>query len=192
MNGKIKKIYLGKYSIIFAHENVYQNNEKSQLDILLRIKIFENNKEIYQYLIETNGIVGDVIQESYLIDKKSLLLCYFDTLFKFSIPDLKLLWKVKVDEACCFGIYQLEEDYLIHGELEISRINRDGEIIWQKTGGDIWTTLEGTKIEINKNFIIATDWDYNKYKFDYNGNLIEEIKNNSKGGIHLYNKINEK
>jgi hypothetical protein len=93
-----------------------------------------------------------------------------------TIPDLNLEWKTVADVATCFGIYYLDKDYVVHGELEITRLDKDGKIIWQKGGRDIWLTLEGIDdFVVYDNYILATDWDYNRYKFDFDGNLLEEF-----------------
>ena len=49
----------------------------------------------------------------------------------------------------CFGIHFLDEDYVIHGELEITRLDKDGKIVWQYIGRDIWTTPEGTDLAMS-------------------------------------------
>jgi len=62
-------------------------------------------------------------------------------------------------------------DFIIHGELEITRINKNGNIIWQNSGSDIFVTLDGDNdLKIIENNIYVESWDGRKYKFDYNGN----------------------
>ena len=94
-----------------------------------------------------------------------------------TIPDLDLEWKTISDTATCFGIHYLDKDYVVHGELEITRLDKDGKIVWQKSGRDIWTTAEAfDDFAVYDNYILATDWGYNRYKFDFDGNLLEEYK----------------
>lgn len=72
----------------------------------------------------------------------------------------------------CFEIFYLEKDYLVHGELDITRLDKNGKIIWQNSGKDIFTTLEGKDdFCLTETEIIAKDWNYEKYIFDYDGNL---------------------
>ena len=56
--------------------------------------------------------------------------------------------------------------------MEISRIDKNGKLLWQKGGCEIFTTLEGNGNDfyITDNYIFATDWDYNTYSFDFDGN----------------------
>ena len=56
---------------------------------------------------------------------------------------MNLKWNTQADEVTCFQIYVLQEDYIIHGELEISRIDKNGNIKWQYSGADIFVTSDG-------------------------------------------------
>lgn len=114
-----------------------------------------------------------------MISYGGLVVCCSNTVFKLSIPELNLEWKTQADFAACFGIYYLDKDYLVHGELEITRLNKYGQIVWQRSGRDIWTTPEGyDDFGVFKNYILATDWRYYRYKFNFNGKLLEEYKIN--------------
>ncbi|MDR2840404.1 MAG: hypothetical protein LBV75_03945, partial [Paludibacter sp.] len=45
--------------------------------------------------------------------------------------------------------------------------------IWQQGGRDIFTTIDGQNcFALKDNYIVATDWENNKYKFDYDGHII--------------------
>jgi hypothetical protein len=93
--------------------------------------------------------------------------------FKLSLPDLALLWVLKADAFTCLSVYPYEADCIVHGELEISRVNSEGKILWQQGGRDIWITLDGTESFVMKEDCIqAVDFEYNRYTFDFNGNLI--------------------
>ena len=82
---------------------------------------------------------------------------------------MTLLWRTKADTATCFEIYKYQDRSIIHGELEISRLNIRGKILWQQISADIFTTLDGeNNFLLTDNYILATDWENNKYKFDDN------------------------
>ena len=42
-----------------------------------------------------------------------------------------------------FTIYKFKDDFIIHGELEIFRITKLGDIKWSFSGKDIWVNIEG-------------------------------------------------
>jgi len=88
-----------------------------------------------------------------------------------SIPELTLLWRTHADQGTCFEIYKYQGSYIVHGEFEISRLHKNGKIIWQQSGADIFTTIEGRKdFELTDKYIIATDFENRVCKFDYDGN----------------------
>ncbi|MEK6256314.1 MAG: hypothetical protein N2C13_03225, partial [Chloroflexota bacterium] len=80
-----------------------------------------------------------------------------------SVPSLKLKWETQADEGTCFGVHHstIKQCYISHGELEISRLNYDGEIEWKFSGKDIFTgelNIVGDTIEVsdfnNENYAI--------------------------------------
>ena len=94
-----------------------------------------------------------------------------------SFPDFNLLWKTKTDQISCFEIFKKDDFYIVHEELEISKLDNNGKILWQKSGVDIFTTISGKNdFQLNENYIIATDWENRTYKFDYNGNDFTDMK----------------
>ena len=118
-----------------------------------------------------SSVFGIKIFQDYQFLKSAVIRS--DTIFCLSIPDLNLLWHTKADTGTCFEIYKYQDSYIVHGELEISRLDRDGKILWQKIGSDIFTTLDGEdNFVLTDNYILATDWENNKYKFDYNGKSV--------------------
>ncbi len=137
------------------------------------IKVFEDEKILKSAVIGSIGGGTGIHDKSVIIESNRILICCSDSIFCLSIPDLNLLWQTKADSATCFGIHKCNDSYIIHGELQISRLNQNGEIVWQQSGGDIFTTLEGKDdFEITDEFIFATDWENRKYKFDFNGQII--------------------
>ena len=94
-------------------------------------------------------------------------------LFCLGLPDLQLNWQTTVDLAACFEVFKLEEDYIVHGEIEISRIDKYGKIKWSFSGVDIFVVLDETKsFVLHSDHIFLTDFEKNTYKIDFNGKLI--------------------
>ncbi|AMZ73386.1 MULTISPECIES: hypothetical protein [Pseudomonas] len=79
-------------------------------------------------------------------------------------PD-QILWTAKVDTATCFGIYWENQHRVLlsHGELEITSLSIDGDIIWQVSGAEIFS--EGFRLL--SDYIEAVDFDRSVYWFDY-------------------------
>lgn len=138
------------------------------------LKTFENGKIISTAIIDSIGGGSGIHKNSQIIENERIIVCCSDSVFCLSVSDLNLIWKTEADQASCSEIFKFNESYIIHGEMEISRLNLDGEIMWQKSGADIFTTEKGTDdFEINESYIKATDWENRTYKFDFYGILME-------------------
>jgi hypothetical protein len=87
-----------------------------------------------------------------------------DTLCALALPSLDLLWHRQVDTATCFGVYySAKHDCLIsHGELEIARVSRSGEIEWSSSGEDIFS--EG--LELFPDHAEAVDFNQTVYRIE--------------------------
>lgn len=137
------------------------------------IKVYNDETEVSSCIILGSGGSTTVHETSLLLDKNKLLLCCCDTLFCLALPDLSLLWQTKADTATCFQVFKLQEDYIVHGELEISRIDEKGQIKWQFSGEDIFLKLEGGDgFELTTDSILLCDFNNKKYKIDFNGKSV--------------------
>lgn len=164
----------GSVDNVNHYDFVYFDKSENHFPSVFGIKIFQDNTLIKSAVIGSIGGGTGVHDTSTIIEKERLLICCSDTIFCLSIPDLTLLWRTQADHATCFEIYKYQDSYIIHGELEISRLDKDGKILWQQGGADIFATLDGKdSFVITDNCILATDWENRKYKFDYNGIIIK-------------------
>lgn len=162
---------------IKTYKKTFISGDKSALTTQIGIEVFEDDDLKSSCIIGSEGGGTGITGNTTLISYGGLVICCSNTVFKLTIPELNLEWKTISDSATCYGIHYLDKDYVVHGELEITRLNKDGKIVWQKGGRDIWTTAEGIDdFAVHDEFILATDWDYNRYKFDFNGKLLEEYK----------------
>ena len=159
------------YSLVFLNADEYKPTSQ------IGIQVYDNDKLLSDCIIGAEGGGTGIHPNSTLISYGGIVVCCSNTIFKLSLTDLNLEWKTKADDATCFGVHYLDEDYIVHGELEISRIDKEGNIVWHKSGRDIWTTAEGIDdFAVYDDYILATDWGYNRYKFDFYGNLLEDYK----------------
>lgn len=164
----------GSADNVDQYNYVYFDKSGYQLVSIFGIKIFQEETLIKSAVIGSIGGATVIHDSSTIIENDRLVLCCADSIFCLSIPELTLLWKTQADQATCFQIYKYEDSYIIHGELEISRLDRNEKILWQHGGSDIFTTLDGNEnFVITKDFILATDWENRKYKFGFDGTIIE-------------------
>ncbi|QJD96766.1 hypothetical protein HH214_13255 [Mucilaginibacter robiniae] len=155
------------------YDAVYLNEDHYKPTSLYIIKLYQDGKLIKNVLIGALGSGIGIHRSSQVIEQDRMVICCCDMVFCLSLPELDLLWKTKADWAVCFEIFKYMEDYIVHGEIDISRIDKDGKIMWQQSGADIFTTAEGKNdFILTKDYILATDWGYCKYKFDFDGNRL--------------------
>ncbi len=161
-----------KRELLCDYDAVYGDTVSSGLSEL-SIQLLYNTHVIKRVRIIPNGGGCNFIASSAVVVHDKITLCYGDSVFCLSIPELSLLWKTKADESYCFEIYSVQSYYFIHGELEISCLNGNGDSIWQQSGADIFITPDGTgNFFVTENYIQVSDWNGNEYRFDFKGKSI--------------------
>jgi hypothetical protein len=118
----------GSADNINAYDFVYFDKSEYHFQSIYGIKIFQDNTLIKSAVIGSIGGGTAIHDTSTIIENDRLLVCCSDTIFCLSIPDLTLLWRTKADQVTCFEIYKYQNSYIIHGEFEITRLDKDGEI----------------------------------------------------------------
>jgi hypothetical protein len=117
--------------------------------------------------------------QSVKLDEEDLILSIGFTLLSFNLSTMQVNWAIRPDRAELFEFYDLEDDILVRGELEIHRVDKKGNILWSYGGRDIWVNIDGQKeIEINKDTLKLIDFESNEYWIDLNG---KTLKDNPKG-----------
>jgi outer membrane protein assembly factor BamB len=155
------------------YDFVYFDESEYHFPSVLGIRIYQDDTLLKSAVIGSNGGGIGIHDTSAIVENDRFLVCCSNSIFCLSIPDLTLLWRTQADQATCFEIYKYHDSYIIHGELEISRLDKDGKILWQQSGADIFTTVDGKdSFVITDTHILVTDWENRKYKFDFNGQSI--------------------
>ena len=157
-------------------------SEKGEWNSYLRIEI--RNEKSKRTCIVT-GIQGSTyLQEandtqngqSVKIDSDNLLLSLGLTFVSIDLNELKLNWKLEPDMAEVFEFYDLENDYLLRGEVGIHRIDKTGHVKWTFSATDIWVNMEGRpEVEITENSIKLLDFNSDPYEIDFDGKEIKKL-----------------
>lgn len=151
------------------HEDrFYPNNKYSVI-------VYQDAEEISSAVICEIGGKTSITGKTFVIDGDKIWICIGDKVYCLTIPKLELVWCKKLDYVTVFSINKLENDFIIHGELEIKRITKSGEIVWYFSGRDIWINMEGkTELQIENDRIKLFDFESNEYNINFNGKLIED------------------
>ena len=137
------------------------------------IKVYNNNLIIYNCIICVSGGMTLIHTNSTIFNDEKLLICCSNSIFCLSLPTLDKIWETTSDLVTCFQIFKLQEEYLIHGEHQITKLDKDGKLKWKFSGSDIFvTTNNDEEFKIERDGIILTDFSNTKYKLDFDGNFI--------------------
>jgi len=137
------------------------------------IKIFRHDELLNDCIIIGSGGATGIQPRSSLISDREILICCCDTIFCISVDDLQLKWLTRADQATCFGIYGIGEYYITHGEMEISKIDKNWNIVWQFGGLDIFVSLDqDNAFKLNNDSIELIDFIGVQYKIDFDGNIL--------------------
>jgi len=156
------------YTNAYIESNEFRNNS------LHGISVYKNEDEISNAVIGAGGGATGIHQTCCLIKNDVLFVCCGQKVYALLLPSLNLYWDRTLDMATCFEIYEYEDDLIVHGEVEISRLTTAGETKWQFSGRDIFVTMDGKKeFQIIEGGITLIDFQGYKYVLDGNGKLIE-------------------
>ncbi|MGB1248240.1 MAG: hypothetical protein ACPG4Z_05100 [Chitinophagales bacterium] len=162
------------YSKVFGNDN--QRNETTKY----RIEAYQNEILIDKCLLIGHEGATSINENTILKINSDLIICCSNYVFCIATPELNVRWKTKADLITCFQIFNYQTDYIIHGENQITRLDKNGKIKWEFSGEDIFVSTDDNKeIEFTNESILLKDFNESKYQIDFNGNLITDtIRNN--------------
>jgi hypothetical protein len=159
---------ISSYNIEYGDGDSYNSSSKHG------IRISKDGQEISSSIIYEVGGSTTIHERSYLIKNDSIFICCGSMIYSLTLPMLKLNWCKELDMATCFGIYEFENDFIIHGEVEISRLSENGTIKWTFSARDIFVSMNGKKeFEIIGDTIKLIDFGNYEYILDADGNEIK-------------------
>ena len=161
---------------LWLYKDSYQIEirEKEAHPPQVTVYLYQAEEEIKNVVLTAGGSLSSLWEKSALLDGDRLLIACGNEVFCILLPSLELLWHTQVDMATCFEIAPYQDDYITHGEVEISRLNRQGEILWQFSGKDIFVspTEPAPSFTLIPKGIELIDFNYGSYLVDYQGKII--------------------
>ena len=163
-------------NILWLYKDSYQIEirEKKAHPPQVAVYLYQTEEEIKNVVLTGGGSVSSLWEKSALLDGDRLLIACGNEVFCILLPTLELLWHTQVDMATCFQIVAYQDDYITHGEVEIVRLNKQGEILWQFSGKDIFVspTERTPAFTFTPMGIELVDFNYENYLIDYDGKII--------------------
>ena len=119
------------------------------------IEIVFDGMIIRSCVVTADGGASGVYGRSAFLRSNTCYIAVGPFVCAFCVPELKLLWHRKVDDATCFGVYNAEnyQSVISHGELEIVRLDYDGNHKWSSSGRDIFSG----EFSVYEHHIVAVD-----------------------------------
>lgn len=168
---------VGSADNTFTYDSVYQDEEVNEYQSSKHaVKVFQDGQLIKSAIVCAVGGSTTIHDNSAVVKNDSLYIACADKVFSLTLPDLQLGWTIQVDQATCFGIYKADNGLFTHGELSVTRLGTDGQIIWQAGLRDIIVTIDSDKDSfiMHDDYIELEDFNRNNYKLDFNGKFIED------------------
>ncbi|RKE52748.1 hypothetical protein [Sphingobacterium detergens] len=162
---------LRRYKRVYVDDSCDRYSNVSNVAILVK----HGQDEVASAILCDIGVFTGLSESSFIIEENVLYICAGNKLYYLNIPDLTLKWKGQVDYVTNFSVQKLKDDLLVHGELEILRITKLGEIKWRFGGHDIWVNNDGHKeMTVLPKSIKLVDFQSNCYELDFDGNIISQ------------------
>ncbi len=156
------------YDIIMNPFKYKRNNYAKAMEIVIQNEVYDETR------IALIGSLYGYESDCAVLNNKELLVLIDKDIFIINIDDYML---VKYKSTDCFGdnfaVYLVNDGYIIHGEMEIFKLDYELNKVWQFSGADIFVTqddklpflIDGDRLKIY-------DWNGTYYEIDLNGNLI--------------------
>jgi hypothetical protein len=166
---------IGSADNSFIYDFVYNDEESLTYQASKHVvKVYKDN-EIYKTAIvcAVAGATG-INKNSAVLENEDLYICCADKVFCLKLPTLTLNWMTQVDQSTCFGIYKADNGIFTHGELQVSRLDDKGNIVWDIGLRDIIDNIDSDEscFKIHDNYIELMDFNSNKYKLGFDGKFI--------------------
>jgi len=156
----------------YIYDNEYYDRSLANHHLLSKcgLSIMKDGDVLKRVIIMSSGSPTRVHSKSFVIDDSSLIIIVGNRTFCLSLPDLILDWQTECDYSCCLGIYRFLYNFIVNGELEITCIDKGGNIQWQFSGADIFVDPEGEDcLCILNDRIKVRDWNGDSYLLDSDG-----------------------
>jgi hypothetical protein len=127
------------------------------------VLITKDGKLISSALIMAGGGFSGTNDWSVAMVADKMIMAIGNMIMAMSIPELDVKWQIKADDATCFAVYNIQnhQRLVVHGEIQISCVDYCGNMIWQRSGRDIFSG----SCSIRGNVIVVEDFNNKVYKF---------------------------
>ena len=158
-----------RYYDIIHNPCRYEHNDFSKT-LAIHIDLFSK-----EYNIALVGSFYTYDIDCAVLENETLTVLQNDTITVINIFDGSIIKHIKFDcLGCNYGIYKVQQGFIIYGEIEIIMLDVDFIKKWSFFGKDIFVSLSNKKpFELRDNSICLYDFEDNYYEIDYDGKTIK-------------------
>lgn len=132
----------------------------------------KDKHEISSAILCENGGKAELTQDSFKLAEDRLWICVGDKMYCLSMPSLEVIWFNNVDFGTIHSVNFFAEDLIIHGNMGLARIGKDGEIKWKfNEGNGVFIPGEG-RLRIFEKHLELIDGNDQKFKINEFGEAI--------------------
>ena len=126
------------------------------------------------------ALIGDFYsydKDCAVLEDKILTILQNDAIVQLNINDGTMIKFKEFDcFGCNYGIYRVQNGYIVYGEIEIIMLDFNFNKKWSFSGKDIFVSMSDKKaFELCENSIKLHDFEGNFYEIDFSGKLISEV-----------------
>ena len=126
------------------------------------------------------ALIGDFYsyeEDCAVLEDEILTILQNDAIVQLNINDGNMINFKEFDcFGCNYGIYRVQNGYIVYGEIEITMLDFDFNKKWSFSGKDIFVSMSDKKaFELCENSIKLHDFEENFYEIDFSGKLISGV-----------------
>ena len=166
----------------FNYDFVYHDTDSLEYKSCCHgVKIYQDELLVGSAIVCDVGGATDIYKNSIIIDQNTLLICCANKLFSLNLTDLNLNRMTQIDIATCFGVFEANDGLFTNGELEVTRLDKYGNIVWQTGLRDILVNIDNEQdcFILHDAYMELQDFNSNIYHLDLNGTAIKETLSES-------------
>lgn len=131
-----------------------------------------------KYKIYNIALVGEFYsleEDCAILEDNIITILQNDTIVQLNVHNGELLFYKELDTYMPnFGIYKVKEGYILYGELLITMLDEDFNIVWKFGGKDIFVSYtRRNAFQMCDSMIKLYDFEDNYYEIDYEGKQIK-------------------
>lgn len=158
-----------------VYDHIYQPDKDHEYKPVSQhaIVVYKDNEKIASAILLAVAGYTAVSEDSVIIRDDNLITRCCNVVVSLSLPHLQLNWMTEADWATCFSIHPYQNDFITYGETSVTRINSQGDILWEYSGADIFVSADGASpFTMYNDHIALRDFNGSTYKIGYDGKTI--------------------